>query len=73
MPKLAIVACLTWTPTNIQTINVKCINQYKCYLGSCKIAFKKSFNHSKHKNDADLSKEFWTIKKSYGTPKIHRE
>ena len=61
MPKLAAVACLTWTPTNMQTINIKCINQYKCYLGSCKTAFKKSFDHSKHKNDAD-QKNFGQLK-----------
>ena len=37
----------------------------KCYLGSCKTTFKdhfgnhkKSFDHVKHKNDTDLSKEF---------------
>ena len=31
---------------------------------------KKSFNHLKHKNDTELSKEFWEIKKRNGTPKI---
>ena len=31
---------------------------------------KKSFNHVKHKNDTELSKEFWEIKKRNGTPKI---
>ena len=31
---------------------------------------KKSFNHAKHKNDTELSKEFWEIKKHNGTPKI---
>ena len=31
---------------------------------------KKSFNHAKHKNDTELSKEFWEIKKHSGTPKI---
>ena len=37
----------------------------KCYLGSCETTFKdrfgnhkKSFNHLKHKNDTELSKEF---------------
>ena len=37
----------------------------KCYLGSCETTFKdrfgnhkKSFNHVKHKNDTELSKEF---------------
>ena len=49
----------------------------KCYLGSCETTFKdrfgnhkKSFNHGKHKNDTELSKEFWEIKKRSGTPKI---
>ena len=31
---------------------------------------KKSFNHVKHKNDTELSKEFWEVKKREGTPKI---
>ena len=49
----------------------------KCYLGSCETTFKdhfgnhkKSFNHVKYKNDTELSKEVWEIKKSIGTPKI---
>ena len=49
----------------------------KCYLGSCETTFKDrfgnhkmSFNHVKHKNDTELSKEFWEIKKRNGTPKI---
>ena len=49
----------------------------KCYLGSCETTFKdrfgnhiKSFNHAKHKNDTELSKEVWEIKKHSGTPKI---
>ena len=56
----------------------------KCYLGSCETKFKfffgnhknsfnhhkNSFNHVKHKNDTELSKEFWEIKKRNGTPKI---
>ena len=49
----------------------------KCYLGSCETTFKdrfgnhkKSFNHVKHKNDKELLKEFWEIKKRSGTPKI---
>ena len=49
----------------------------KYYLGSCettcKVRFenhKKSFNHAKNKNDTNLSKEFWEIKKCSGTPKI---
>ena len=46
----------------------------KCDLGStfkdCFGNHKKSFNHIKHKNDAELSKEFWETKKSNGTPKI---
>ena len=29
-----------------------------------------SFNHIKHKNDTELSKEFWEIKKRNSTPKI---
>ena len=47
------------------------------YLGSCETTFKdrfgnhkKSFNHLKHKNDTELSKKFWEIKKRNGTPKI---
>ena len=49
----------------------------KCYRGSCEKTFKdcfgnhkKSFNHVEHKNDTELSKEFWEIKKHNGTPKI---
>ena len=49
----------------------------KSYLGSHETAFKdrsgnhkKSFNHVKHKNDTELSKESWEIKKRNGTPKI---
>ena len=34
---------------------------------------KMSFNHAKHKNDTELSKEFWEIKKRSGTPKITRK
>ena len=33
---------------------------------------KKTFNHVKHKNDTELSKEFWEIKKRNGTRKIIR-
>ena len=33
----------------------------------------KSCNHIKHKNDTELSKEFWEIKKRSGTPKITRK
>ena len=49
----------------------------KCYIGSCETTFtdrfgnhKNSFNHVEHKNDTELSKEFWEIKKPNGTPKI---
>ena len=49
----------------------------KCSLGSCETTFKyrlgnhkKLFNHVKHKNDTELSKEFQEIKKRNGTPKI---
>ena len=49
----------------------------KCYLSSCETTFKdrfgnhkKSFNHLKHKNETELSKEFWEIKKRNGTPEI---
>ena len=49
----------------------------KCYFGSCKTIFKdrfgnhkKSFNHVKHKNDMELSKNVWEIKKRNRTPKI---
>ena len=64
----------------IYQANIDCdITGYKpkCYLGSCEAAFKdrfgnhrKSLNHVKHKNDTELSKEFWEIKKRNGTPKI---
>ena len=52
-------------------------SKQKCYLGSCETTFKdrfgnhkKSFNHFKHKNDTELSKEFWENKKCNGTPKV---
>ena len=48
----------------------------KCYLGSCETTckdsfgnHKKSFNHVKHKNDTELSKESGEIKKRYGKPR----
>ena len=48
----------------------------KYYLGSYETTFKdwfgnhkRSFNHVKHKNDTELSKEFWEVKKRNGTPK----
>ena len=51
--------------------------KHKCYLSSCETTFKdrfgnykKSFNHVKHKNDKEQSKEFWEIKKRNGTSKI---
>ena len=51
----------------------------KCYLGSCETTFKdylgnhkKSFNHVKHKNDTELSKEFWEIKSVVEHQKSHR-
>ena len=66
--------------------NIDCditVNKQNCYLGSrettlkCETTFKdhfgnhkKSFNHLKGKNDTELSKEFWEIKKRSGTPKI---
>ena len=49
----------------------------KCYLDSCETTFidrfgndKKLFNHVKHKNETELSKEFHEIKKRNGTTKI---
>ena len=52
-------------------------SKQKCYLGSCETTFKdrfanhkKLFNHVKHKNDTELSKEFWEIKKRIGKQKI---
>ena len=55
-------------------------HKQKSYLGLCETTFKdhfenhkKSFNHFKHKNDTELSKEFWEIKKCSGTPKITRK
>ena len=51
--------------------------KHKCYLGSCETTFKDRFGnykmlfiHVKHKNDMELSKRFWEIKKRNGTPKI---
>ena len=53
------------------------INKNVTFLGSRETTFKcgfryhkKSFNHVKHKNDTELSKEFWNFKKRSGTPKI---
>ena len=44
----------------------------RCFsMGFCKVNHKKSFNHVKHKNDTELSKEFWEIKRRNGTPKNH--
>ena len=50
----------------------------KCYLGSCETTFKyrfgnhkKSFNHLKHKNDTELSKEFWESKSAMEHQKLH--
>ena len=64
----------------IYQANIDCdIARYKqkCYIGSCETTFKdcfgnykKSFNHVKHENDTELSKEFWEIKKHNGTPRI---
>ena len=68
----------------IYQANIDCdISGYKqkCYLSSCETTFKDRFgNHknrnikikhnNKHKNDTELSKEFWEIKKGSGTPKI---
>ena len=52
----------------------------KCYLGSCETTFKdcfgnhkKSFNNFKRKNDTELSKEFWEIKKRNEARKISRK
>ena len=43
----------------------------RCFsMGFCKVNHKKSFNHVKHKNDTELSKEFWEIKKRNATPKF---
>ena len=60
--------------------NIECdiagYNQ-KCYLGSYETTFKDrlgnhewSLNHVKHKNDTELSKEFWEIKSRNGAPKL---
>ena len=64
----------------IYQANIDCdtldINK-KCYLGSCETTFKDGFgnhktslNHIKRKNDTELSKEFWEIKKHNRTPEI---
>ena len=49
----------------------------KCYLGSCETTFKDRFgndkkwlNHLKRKNDTELPKEVFEIKKCNGTPKF---
>ena len=46
-----------------------------CYLGSIQFweSFRESFNHIKYRNDMELSKSFWEIKKPNGTPKIIRK
>ena len=51
--------------------------EQKCFLGSWETTFKdrfknhkKSFKHVKHKNNTELSKGFWEIKKRNETPKI---
>ena len=74
LPKSCQTKCIVYQA------NIDCdIAGYKqnCYLGSCETTckdrfenHKKSFNHAKNKNDTDLSKEFWEIKKCSGTPKI---
>ena len=67
------------TKCTVYQANIDCdIAKYKqkYYLGSCETTFKdrlnirnlkKLFNHVKHKNDTELSKEFW--EKRNGTPK----
>ena len=52
----------------------------KYYLDSCETTFidrfgndKNFFNHVKHKNGTELSKEFYEIKKHNGAPKITRK
>ena len=42
----------------------------KQHLKDCFRNHKKSFNLAKHKNDSEISKEFWEIKMRNGTPKI---
>ena len=50
------------------------VYKQKYYVGSSvKDRFehhKKWFNHVKHKNDTELSQEFWQVKKRNGAPKI---
>ena len=50
----------------------------KCYLGSCETTFKdcfgnhkKSFNHVKHKNDTELSKESGKSKSAMENQELH--
>ena len=74
LPKCCQTKCI------VHQANIDCnIAGYKqkCHLGSCETTFKnrfgnhkKSFNHLKHTNGTELSKEFWGIKKRSGTPKI---
>ena len=74
LPKSCQTKCIVYQA------NIDCgITGYKqkCYLDSCETTFKdrfgnlkKSFNDVKHKNDTELSKEFWEIKNRSGTPKI---
>ena len=74
LPKSCQTKCIVYQA------NIDCdIARYKqkYYLDSCETTFKdrfgnhkKSFNHAKHKNDKELSKEFWEIKKRRGKPKI---
>ena len=75
LPKICQTKCIVYQA------NIDCdIAGYKqkCYFGSCETTFKdpyfrnnkKLINHAKHKNDTELSKEFWEIKKYSRTPKI---
>ena len=49
----------------------------KVYIGTAETDFKhrfnkhtKSFNFENYKNDTELSKEYWTIKRKHFTPKV---
>ena len=52
----------------------------KFYIGTTKTGFKhrfinhtKSFNIEHYKNETELSKEYWTIRRNHFTPKSHLE
>ena len=77
LPKSCQTKCIVYQA------NIDCHNagyKQKCYLGSCETTFKdrfgnhkKSFNHVKHKNDTELSKEFLGNQEPQWNTKNHME